>query len=212
MDLGIPLYADDGQIPTFHPVHHRETGAWQPANEAAHLLVHIHHIWDDITTINGIRSAREDVVEKRLLFKYIIVELRSLFDPLERLQAVIMGAEERSKANPRPWRSISRREKDEARRLFKAYYAAKRVIEADVYAIRNNIGAHRPRKSWQDIMMLWDKIEPALFIDLLNTIPPIFNFAAELDLYEWARTPSEGIVQILGARLRFADLEEDEGV
>ena len=39
------------------------------------------------------------------------------------------------------------------------------------------------------------------FMELLCTIPPIFNFAKELDLFDWARTTEEGYTQILGARI-----------
>ncbi len=210
MFKGIPVYIDDRQIPTFHPIHQRDSGAWYPSNEAASFLVHIGHIWDDILVLNRLRRERNDEAEKRLLFKYIIIELRSLFQPLERLQTIVMKAPERKKGELPTARSVTPEEKEQAKTLFKAYHAAKKRIELDVRNIRNNIGAHRDLRPWHEIISLWESLEPSRFLELLNTIPPIYNFVKELDLYDWVRTTEEGHMQILGARIYPDDLRQSE--
>ena len=73
MSKGIPIHIDDRVIPPFHPVHQRDSAAWYPANEAASLLVHIDHIWDDILVLSQMRRKARDERDKRLLLKYIIV-------------------------------------------------------------------------------------------------------------------------------------------
>src|SRR5690349_10043271 len=90
----------------YNPVYKRESDAWYPTNEAADLLVHIHHIWEDITRVNAVRDEIRGKLpdEARLLFKYILVEFRSLLDPLHRLQAIVMKADMLKKGKPAPFR------------------------------------------------------------------------------------------------------------
>jgi hypothetical protein len=68
-----------------------------------------------------------------------------------------------------------------------------------VSEIRHKIGAHRDLLVWERVSQLWDSLEPQRFYDLLNTIPPIYDFAKELDLYEWARKTDTGAIEIFGS-------------
>jgi hypothetical protein len=210
MARGIPIYIDDRKIPTFHPIHRREDGVWYPSNEAASLLVHISHVWDDILTLKRIMQDREDETERRLLFKYILIELHSILNPLSRLHTIVMKATERKKGQPPPYRSISSEEKEIAKKLFKAHNVAKNRIESEISDIRNDIGAHRGLQPWDRVIRLWDSLETSRFVELLETIPPVFNFAKDLDLYDWSRIPEEGGIEILGPRLYPEDFEPEE--
>mgnify|MGYP001080112157 CR=1 FL=1 len=215
MPGGIVIYIDDREIPAFHPVHHREVGSWYPSNEAASLLIQLGHIWEDIFKLSLIRNDRQDEYEKRLLLKHMITELCSMFGPLERLQTIIMTAPERTAGTPPPWRSLSPEEKRRAKSLFKVYHRAKRDHEREVRDIRNRIGAHRsvqPWHAWQDIIELWDKLQGIRFIDLFSSIPAIYNFIKDLDLYDWVRETERGSIHILGARIYPGDFSSPNSV
>ena len=87
----------------YNPVYRRQSDVWCPCNEAADLLVHIAHIWSDIGLVNKIRVDVRDKepIGAKLLFKYILVEFRSLLDPLNKLQAIVMKADVLKNGLPR---------------------------------------------------------------------------------------------------------------
>lgn len=51
------------------------------------------------------------------------------------------------------------------------------------------------------MMLLWDKLEIELFKDLMLSIPPAFNHAKDLNIYEWNRMPEDGVIEFLGGPL-----------
>jgi hypothetical protein len=194
---GNSFFSDISRIPTFHPIHRREKSVWYPGNDAADFLLQIRNVWEDILMLRGMIDRSSDQTERKLLFKYILVELYSILEPIKLLQDVIFTAPVRKPGEPVPWRSISEEEKETAKRLFRQHNVAKNNVESLVSEIRNKIGAHRDQLVWQRVMELWDSLEPQRFHDLLNTIPPIFGFAKELDLYEWTRQPDDsGAIEI----------------
>lgn len=187
--------------PTFHPVHERDPGAWFPGNNAASLLIHISHTWEDILRLSEICRRANDAYDKKLLFKYILVELRSLLMLLDKLQPIILKAPTFGPNEKPAWRSISQDEMSKAKKLFKQYHRARSKVEADVLDVRNKIGAHRDTDSWQEIIKLWDKLSPESFLKLFESIPPLFEHIKDLDLYEWNRIPGGGGIEILGSRI-----------
>jgi hypothetical protein len=187
MPEGIPQYFANRQIPVFHPIHRREDGVWYPGNEAASLLIHISHVWEDILMLREMMDKSTNRTEKRLLFKYVLIELNSILQPIEKLQAIIMTA------------PISEQEIETAKRLFKAHDVAKKKVRSLLRDIRNEIGAHRGLQLWERVIQLWDSIEPQRFNDLLASIPPLFNFAKELDLYDWVRKADSGALEIFAS-------------
>lgn len=50
-------------------------------------------------------------------------------------------------------------------------------------------------------MLLWDRLEFNLFRDLMFAIPPAFNHAKDLNIYEWNRTPEDGSIEFFGGFL-----------
>jgi hypothetical protein len=86
--------------------------------------------------------------------------------------------------------------------LLKHYHSEKRLVERDLIAIRNNIGAHRGYHPWNEIIALWDKIEPESFRPLLEAIPRLFECVRNLDIYDWMCIPEKGTIQICCSGLK----------
>lgn len=187
----------------YNPVYRRESDAWHPTNEAADLLVHIAHIWEDIVRVNRVRDEIRDKLpdEATLLFKYILVEFRSLLDPLRRLQAVVMNADMLKKGKPAPFRYVTAKQLDEAKALFKDFWQGVRQKEADIITIRNTIGAHRGPQPWEQIESLWDRLDPAQFVTAMNKFVPLFKHLESLNLYNWSTTLPDGSLSIMGAQI-----------
>jgi hypothetical protein len=190
-------------IETYNPVYARPSDAWYPTNEAADLLVHLSHIWEDIIRLNRIRcETREGRPEEdKLLFKYIIVEFASLFDPLSRLQTLIAKAKTLVRGRPAPLRYVTPKEKQEAKALFKGFWRAQAPLQCDIFGIRNTIGAHRRLQPWPLVTELWEKLDPERYVAAMNTFIPLFKFVQALNLYEWSRAFGDGSFSIMGARI-----------
>lgn len=184
----------------FHPIYQRSAKAWCPSNEPACVLSLIAHTWEDLLTIGEIWANTEGDRERRLLFKYALIELHSIVEQFERLQSLIFQTiRSREKEN---CCYISEREIIELKGLLKQYHSEKRLVERDLLAIRNNIGAHRGYHPWNEIIALWDKIEPEPFRPLLEVIPRLFERVRNLDIYDWMSIPEKGTIQICCSGLK----------
>lgn len=185
----------------FHPVHERDEGAWFPSNEAGSIASIISHTWEDILCLSEIRKKTKNDYERKLIFKYIIVESRSVIEQLEKLQAIIFIL---IKGEPKDKISsgyISVTESEEIKALFKMYHTTKNEIERDIIDIRNNIGAHRGNQPWTNIMELWDNLDPEIFKPLFVVIPALFEAIVKLDIYDWTRTPEEKSIELCSCGL-----------
>jgi hypothetical protein len=182
--------------PMFHPVHERSEKAWLPSNEAASLAVLISHAWEDLDCLLTIRGERNGEQERRLLFKYALVELRSIVEQLEKLQSIIFQVADNRTDRANLHGRISKEEEGELRILFKEYHSIKKLVEDDLVAIRNKIGAHRGVHPWNEIMALWDKIEPESFRPLFKIVQKLFEHLRKLDIYDWSRIPEKGTIEI----------------
>ncbi|QTA87548.1 hypothetical protein [Desulfonema magnum] len=156
----------------------------------------ISHTWEDILCLSKIRKNTKTDYERKLLFKYIVVELRSIVEQLEKLQGIIFTIIKGEPKNKVPKGYISEPEAEEIKSLFKKYHITKKDVEKDIIEIRNNIGAHRGNQPWVNIMELWDKLEPETFKPLLIVIPELFEAITKLDIYDWTRIPEEGSIEI----------------
>lgn len=193
---GIIKEAEKFAPPMFHPVHERSEGAWFPSNEAASIASIISHAWEDIHCLFKLRSGVKSDYEKKLLFKYIVIELRSVIEQLEKLQGIIFLVIKSNTEENSPSGYISPEESEQIKLSFKKYHGIKNNLESDLIAIRNNIGAHRGSHPWTDLMELWDKLEPDIFKDILVVLPELFNYLVKLDIYDWTRIPKEGSIEI----------------
>lgn len=195
---------------TFHPVHERDKSAWFPGNEAASLVIQTRHIWDDLETLFRIYSRQENEYGKKLLLKYAVIEVRSLIDVFDRLQAIVMKAPTFDPREKHGWREITVEEKTKAKELLKRYSEAKREASRNISAIRNEICAHRGNLDWPNVMEFWDSVTPDLINPVLEAIPEAFNYIKELDLFEWNRIPRDGTIELIGPQLRPEYFENDE--
>jgi hypothetical protein len=204
----------DIEIPensVFHPVWQRDPTAWFPSDEKTSALVAGEHIWDDICRLLQIRSQLKDKYDSKLLLKYICVELRSLIEVMDKLQSAVMSAESYESGEKPLYRGISTEDRDTAKHLWKNYSTAKKQVENDLINIRNKIAAHRDSSydskliegttGWNLVMLLWDRLELKLFKDLLAAIPPAFNHAKNLNIYEWNRKAKPGVIEFLGGSI-----------
>ncbi|MFZ5534307.1 MAG: hypothetical protein ACOY5H_12485 [Pseudomonadota bacterium] len=187
--------------PTFHPIHERSNRAWYPGNEAASLLIMIATIWEDIETLAKTRAAMPDDHTRKLLMKYVIMELRSLMEVLDRLIGHVMKAEVSSRDTSPPYRGLTQSEHVSTKRVFKEYSSAKKATETKIIHIRNNIAAHRGNIEWPQVMRFWDAVSIETIEPVLNVVPKLFEHVKELDIYEWNRQPADGVIEILGPRI-----------
>lgn len=189
--------AEKNAPPMYHPIHERSNGAWFPSNEAASIGSLISHTWEDIQTVFKIRSKLKGGYEMRLLFKYIVIELRSIVEQLERLQGIIFHVIKGEPKHNLPSGYISEEEAKKTKELFNKYHSVKKHLESDLISIRNNIGAHRGTHPWNDIVELWDKLDPDKFKELFVVIPELVNYLVKLDIYDWTRNPGDdGSIEI----------------
>lgn len=195
----------------FHPVWQRSATAWFPGDEKTSALIAGEHIWDDILRLNKIRLRCRDGYDRKLILKHICIELRSLIEVMDKIQSAVMSSEVYEVEERPLWRGISTEDRDIAKRLWKNYSTAKKQVENDLINIRNRIAAHRDFSynskkiegvtGWHLMMLLWDKLEIELFEDLILSIPPAFNHAKDLKIYEWNRMPEDGVIEFLGGPL-----------
>ncbi len=188
--------AEEKAPPMFHPVRKRHDGAWFPSNEAGSIASILSHTWEDMQCLFKIRRKRKSDYEKKLLFKYIIIELRSVIEQLEKMQSIIFAITKGGSKGKTPSVHILETEAEELNVLFKKYHSTKKSIEKDIIDIRNNIGAHRGNQPWKNIMELWDKLEPKTFEPFFIIIPELFELIIKLDIYDWTRIPEEGAIEI----------------
>jgi hypothetical protein len=174
------------------PVYNEASGAWYPCNRAAELLVHLNHIWSDITTLNNLRMKEDtDAITDKLLFKYIVIEFISLLDAFKELQGIVMKSPRLVKGKPAPWRFITKREHLETKRLVKEFWRSFQPVQKELYEIRNEIGAHRRLSDLASAQTLWKQLEVEKYVAVLNKFLPLFAHLKELNIYEWSRSLGE---------------------
>lgn len=196
----------------FHPVYQRDPSAWFPGNEAASLLLQCQYVWDDIGHLSSMYRQACDNYRKKLILKYVFIELRSFLEVFDRLQAKVMQATvfDPADRSNRPYRGITYAESQQAKILYKTYVSAKVATERAIIQVRNNIGAHRGNLNWQEVLAFWDTVSVATIQPLVDAIPPVFAHIKELNIYEWNRIPSDGTIEILGSVLYPDDWESEE--
>lgn len=188
--------------PTFHPVHVRDETAWFPGNEASSLLIQLSHIWEDIGCLSKLHRSASDAYSKKLILKFVLVELRSFLRLFDRLQSIVMKTPIFDPKEKHGYREITKEEWEQARILFDKYSTAKSSVERKIISIRNNIGAHRENLDWQEVMKLWDILDPSLIKDLLKVIPDVFAYVKELDIFDWNRSTGDGGIEIMTSHIR----------
>jgi hypothetical protein len=208
-DLDELLRCTSKNPPTFHPAHERSESAWFPGNEAASLLLQCRYIWDDIESLAEIRGNIKDAHTRKLLVKYLIIEIRSLIEVLDRLQAHVMKADVFNPETESAYRGLTYAEHAKAKELFKAYSRAKQETERLIIEVRDNIGAHRGNINWQQVMKFWDQVSIETVSPVLKVVPDVFETIKEFNIYEWNRYLPDGAIEFVGSRIYSESMRTD---
>jgi len=190
--------APEPSFPTFDPLQAQIDNVWFPGSTPTSLLVSGGHIWEDISTLLALRDRCQDDHERKLLLKHVIVELVSMLAAMDGLQGAVMTAEVYKPPALPLHRGISAQDRAKARGLWKAYSVAKNAVSEDLYAVRNKVGAHNNVSNWREWLELWGKVDRSLITGLLKAIPPAFNHASALNIYEWSISHEDGRRRVLG--------------
>lgn len=192
----------DHRPKTFHPVKEQNPEDWQPSTEITDLLVQADHIWEDLVNLANLYQSEKSDYTKKLIFKYVVIELRSLIQVVNKLQGFVMKTPVFDPSLKQGWRELTLEEYDQAKIFFQQYKNAKKDSENTIIKIRNEIGAHRGNINWNEVRSFWDSLEPELINPLLESIHSIMNYVRTLDLFDWTRTTSRGTTEITGGVLR----------
>lgn len=200
---------EESEIPVFHPVWERSPGSWFPGNETTAALIIARHIWEDIQSLIGMHDSSKEEYERKLLLRYLFLELHSLLEVMDKIQAAIMIAETYEEGTKPLYRGISTGEKETAKELWQKYAAEKKAVQRDITDIRNKIVAHRTvtydenkkkgAAGWNSMMSLFDKLDLGQLKGLLASIPPAFEHAKGLNIYEWNRQDEGGSISFIGS-------------
>lgn len=194
----------------FHPLWERDQEAWFPGDEGASLLIAGQHTWEDIERLVALRTQSKDNYDRKLLLKYVVVEVRSLIQVMDALHSKVMSADTYEAGQTPLYRGILSHERSVACVLWGEYSRARKAVVDDLIAMRNKIGAHRDVSDWRLVMSLWDRLDTELISGLLKAIPPVFNHAKDLNIYEWNRVPEPGVMEFLGGPIDPWFLGEDD--
>jgi hypothetical protein len=185
------------------PVCNEASDAWFPSNRAADLLVHLNHIWSDIQTLNKLwlQEHPESNITEKLLFKYVVIEFLSLFDPLSELLKIAINSPRLVKEQAAPWRHITKRELLETKRLAKEFWRGVAPVQQELTEIRNNIGAYREFSDLGSIQILWKRLDVKEYLVVINAFLPLFEYLSRLNIYNWGRSLGENQLSMFGARI-----------
>jgi len=189
---------------TFHPVKESRPDSWFPGNEAAQILVQADHVWEDIGVICKIYHLQNDQYSRKLLMKYVVIEICSIIDLIDALQMATFKAPISSVTHLS--RSLLPNERASAEEIFKAYGRMKKDHQSQITRFRNEFGAHRKNKDWKTEKTSWESLTPIMLDPILKVIHQTIQFARRLDLYEWNRSHEDGSFEILGPRYDFRNL------
>ncbi|MFN5242002.1 MAG: hypothetical protein ACK5WC_18405 [Aphanizomenon sp.] len=157
-----------------------------PDNEEALQILHISYIFRDIRTLCDIFGRSKKSQDKRLLWKYIIIEWVSLDENLIKFANSLIAKKTQI--------ICSDQEIEELKRLKKEYEQARKPHKEKLETIRNKLAAHRELLHFADMANLWQSINYEELIDILNAAVHFFNFAKDLNIYSFLKVQdtSEG--------------------
>jgi hypothetical protein len=185
---------DTGRAKMFHPVHSRDQDAWYPSNEAATTASLISNTWEDILCLETLRGKVKDDYTNRLLFKYMLVELKSFFDRMDQLQPIVFKY--LTSGSTSSIEDVATGNAGKIRDLYKQYHSLRGALEKELSEVRNEIGAHRSFLQLSEVTKLWDKLNPEKYLNLFKIVPELFDYLVKLDIYDWTRIPDPGVIEI----------------
>ncbi len=175
--------------PIFDPFGDRGATHYHPVNEAAIHLVALQLIYRDIVRLHRLYSRLKVRYTKKLICKYIIIELVSLDTHTARLANDIISGKVGHK--------VEDNELDEIKQLYKQYKEARKPKWFQLAAVRNKLGAHRDSLDLLTVSKLWDQIDTDAINRLLEAFAPMLSFLMKLNVYEWSKKHRTGIVSFI---------------
>jgi hypothetical protein len=164
---------------------------WMPANDAARLLVHASAIGEDLGRLLKLMAEQRDPYDRKLLFKFVVVEFISFMENFDRLKAVAVRAPVADGSRPVDL-GTTIEENERLRELLRSYHKEREQVMARLAAIRNRIAAHRSEIEWHDMADLWRSLSIDLIRPVYAAAREAFHFIRDLGIYEWFRkTPNE---------------------
>jgi len=165
--------------PIYDPFSERGPTFYHPANEAAMHLIAIRLIYRDIEKLASFYIGSSDTYTKKLMAKYIIIEIISVDSHIVGLANKIISGQTGYEIEPN---LLTR-----AKELYKEYKDTRKKKWFDLKDIRNRLGAHREQLDLLTISKLWDKIDIKVIRQIVSSIPPLFNFLKGLNVYYWSK-------------------------
>ena len=163
----------------YDPFGERGPTFYHPANEAAVHLIAIQLIYRDIEKLLNMYKESKDSYTERLLAKYIIIEILSIDSYIINLANRIISGQTGYEIEPN---ALTR-----AKELYKQYKNIRKKKWHDLKTIRDKLAAHRDQLDLITISKLWDKIDIKAISEIVNSIPPFFNFLKDLNVYCWTK-------------------------
>jgi hypothetical protein len=166
--------------PIYDPFGERGPTFYHPANEAAEHLIAIQLIYRDIEKLSNMYKESKDSYTKRLLAKYMIIEILSIDSHIISLANKIISGQTGYEIEPNAL--------TKAKELYKQYKNIRKKKWHELKTIRDKLAAHRDQLNLITISKLWDNIDIKAISEIVNSIPPFFNFLKNLNVYCWTKT------------------------
>ena len=165
--------------PIYDPFFESGPTFYHPANKAAMHLIAIRLIYRDIEKLFSIYRKSKDSYSKQLLSKYIIIEIISINNYINKLANKIIYRQTGYK--------IEQSTLTKTKELYKQYKNTINEKRDDLKNIRDKLAAHRDQLDLITISKIWSKIDIKAIKKIVNSIPPFFNFLNDLNIYCWTK-------------------------
>ncbi len=171
-------------VPVFDPFKLQGEDFYRPGNEPAACLMQIQYIYEDIAKLFEILARLQEEYERKLLSKYIIMELISMDRFIQRLADLIISGHLDFPAEPE--------EVERVKQLYKAYKRARKQHWKGFGKVRDKIAAHRDPLDLITIAKIWDSIDLRDILSILKSVPPFFNYVKGLNVFTWVKSEKTG--------------------
>ena len=160
---------------------------WYPANDLARNLLLLRLRWEDITALAAIRSRTQDTDERKLLTKYLALEIFALHDIVKRVQSLVFQPDA-DMAHPEVLPRL--------RKTMRAYNREFREFSGLFTKVRNQLVAHSKDLQPTEIKELWDRLEPGALEPILRVMPTVFECLRDVGLDVWSKSGTRGTIRL----------------
>lgn len=183
---------------TPHPLQAATNDGWTPGNDAASALTHLAAISHDLERLGLIISATKERYDKKLLFKYFIVEFVSFMENVDLLLKIINSLPIQSYGEALPTPGILPTDLAHTRELAKVFHRERNAAEARLREIRDQLAAHRDsRLGWTETANLWANVEPPVMHRVHDAARELFAVLIRLPIYQWFRVQPDGTMNFM---------------